>query len=323
MATKSWFPIPPRSHFSLANIPFGIISTRTDPTRRAAIAIGDHVLDLKVFSAKQGFADVPSFPAGLVFAQPTLNSFAALGRPVHREVRIHIQKIFSASTPFPHLLKDNAELQKEALIHQKDVTMHLPMSIGDYTDFYAGLNHAFMVGTLFRGAANALQKNYKHIPVGYHGRASSVVVSGTPIRRPQGQLLLDPVNQPDKPTFTACRRLDIELEIGAFVSRRNKMGEPILMAEAEDHIFGLVLMNDWSARDIQAWEYVPLGPFNGKNFGTTISPWVVLLDALEPYRTKGLENDTEILPYLKEGKERNVYDIRLQVDLESMTYPAQ
>jgi fumarylacetoacetase len=170
------------------------------------------------------------------------------------------------------------------------------------------------VGVMFRGPENALQKNYTHIPIGYHGRASSVVVSGSRIRRPLGQVILDP-SKPAEPTFTACRRLDIELELGAFVCKGNDMGEPVPIAQAEDNLFGLVLMNDWSARDIQTWEYVPLGPFNSKNFGTTISPWVVLMDALEPFRTKGLENKTELRNYLRETKKETSYDIKLEVDL--------
>jgi fumarylacetoacetase len=235
---------------------------------------------------------------------------------VHREVRKYLQDVLSEGTSTPHVLKNNEALQKLSLIPQRAVKMHLPMRIGDYTDFYAGLNHAFAVGTMFRGAANALQKNYMHIPIGYHGRASSVVVSGTPIRRPMGQVILDP-KQPDVPNFTACRRLDIELELGAFVCTGNAMGERIPIAKAEDSIFGLVLMNDWSARDIQQWEYVPLGPFNGKNFGTTISPWVVLLDALEPFRTNNLESKREVLSYLNEKRDDNVYDISLEVDITS------
>lgn len=318
MASKSWLPISSDSHFSLANIPFGIISTQEASERRPAVAIGDHVLDLKAFTAHNGFKGLPSVQQiSEVFSQPTLNAFASLGRPLHREVRQYLRDVFSENTSHPDILKNNEQLKKQALIPQTSVKMHLPMHIGDYTDFYAGLNHAFTVGTLFRGAANALQKNYTHIPIGYHGRASSVVVSGTPIRRPLGQVILDP-KQPDVPSFTACRRLDIELELGAFVCAGNEMGEPIPISKAEDSIFGLVLMNDWSARDIQAWEYVPLGPFNGKNFGTTISPWIVLLDALEPFRTKGLENKTEILSYLKESKTETGYDIRLEVELKSM-----
>jgi fumarylacetoacetase len=317
MAAKSWLNISRDSHFSLANIPFGIISTQSSPEKRAAVAVGDHVLDLKVFAAQKGFDALPAIQQHLeVFSQPNLNAFASLGRPVHREVRKYLQDILSEDTSSPHVLKNNELLQRQSLLPQTAVKMHLPMQIGDYTDFYAGLNHAFNVGTMFRGAANALQKNYMHIPIGYHGRASSIVVSGTPIRRPMGQVILDP-SQPDIPTFTTCRRLDIELELGAFVCTGNAMGERIPISKAEDSLFGLVLMNDWSARDIQQWEYVPLGPFNGKNFGTTISPWVVLMDALEPFRTTALENKREVLDYLKEDKQENVYDIKLEVDITS------
>jgi fumarylacetoacetase len=195
------------------------------------------------------------------------------------------------------------------------------LQIGDYTDFYAGLNHAYNVGVMFRGAANALQPNYTHLPVGYHGRASSVVVSGTPVRRPWGQTLENTGADPKGPIFTQCKKLDLELELGAFVCRENKMGEPIPVNEAEDFLFGFVLVNDWSARDVQAWEYVPLGPFNSKNFGTTISAWVVLPDALEPFLSKGLENKTELQAYLKEVRKENVYDIKLEVDLTSKCSP--
>lgn len=236
---------------------------------------------------------------------------------MHRQVREYIQSVFRADTPFPQILKDNSTLQKEALLPLSEVTNHLPMHIGDYTDFYAGLNHAYNVGVLFRGPENALQPNYKHLPVGYHGRASSVVTSGTPIRRPNGQILANPAANPKVPTFSPCKRLDIELELAAFVSKSNELGKPVSIDEAEDHIFGVVLMNDWSARDIQAWEYVPLGPFNAKNFATTITPWVVLLDALEPFRTAGLEpgNRESLLPYLREKRELNAYDIPLEVEI--------
>ncbi len=230
------------------------------------------------------------------------------------------------------MLKNDEALKKEALFKRSEVTMHLPMQIGDYTDFFAGINHAFnvslvhphhpnrlyadktQVGTMFRGPANALQKNYTHLPVGYHGRASSVVVSGTPIRRPNGQVILDP-SKPDEPTYTSCKRLDIELELAAFVCTPNKQGEPIPVAHAEDHLFGLVLMNDWSARDIQTWEYVPLGPFNAKNFGTSISPWVVLMDALEPFRAEALESSTQLQAYLKDPQPKRSYAIDFEVDL--------
>ena len=319
MPARSWLPIPRTSHFSLANIPFGIITTASSPSPRPAIAIGEHALDLAAFSSNNGFSELSSVQPHLsVFSQPTLNAFAALGRPIHREVRRYLQNIFAEDTPYPQILKDHEGLQRQSLVPLKDVETHLPLKIGDYTDFYAGRNHAYNVGVLFRGPNNALQPNYTHLPVGYHGRASSVVVSGTPIRRPWGQILENPASDSKNPTFTPCRRLDIELELGAFVCRSNKMGEPIPIAHAEESIFGVVLMNDWSARDIQAWEYVPLGPFNAKNFGTTISAWVVLADALEAFMGKGLKNETEPQAYLREKRAENVYNINLEVHLTSM-----
>lgn len=317
---RSWFSIPRGSHFSLANIPFGVISTASSKTPRVAIAIGDYALDLEVFAANNGFKALSTIqPHQTVFSQPSLNDFAALGRPIHSVVRKYIQSVFAEDTPYPDVLKTNSSLQKEALLPLKEVQTHLPFKIGDYTDFFAGMHHAFNAGSLFRDPKNALQPNYKHIPVGYHGRASSVVVSGTPIRRPNGQILLNPTAEEKVPTFTACKKLDMELELGAFVCKSNNQGEPVPIAEAGNNLFGIVLMNDWSARDIQAWEYVPLGPFNAKNFGTTISPWVVLADALEPFRVKGMDNDTEILPYLQEKEEKSVYDIQVQVDIKTQS----
>lgn len=312
----SWLSIPAKSHFSLANIPFGIITTAKSNVPVPAIAIGDYALDLSTFTKSGGFTHLSNFPAD-VFHQSTLNSFAALGRPVHRQVREYLQAVFKADTPFPDVLKNNEKLQKEALLPLNTVTNHVPLQIGDYTDFYAGRNHAYNVGVLFRGPDNALQPNYNHLPVGYHGRASSIVVSGTPIVRPTGQILTNPTATPKIPVFSPCKRLDIELEMAAFVSTSNELGHPVPIEEAEDHIFGLVLMNDWSARDIQAWEYVPLGPFNSKNFATTISPWVVLIDALEPFRAQGLEpgNRDSLLPYLREKRPDNAYDIKLEFDI--------
>lgn len=319
-SVRSWFSIPRGSHFSLANIPFGIISTATASNPRVAIAIGDHALDLEAFAANNGFSGLSIIqPHQAVFSQPSLNAFAALGRPIHSVVRKYIQGIFAEDTQFPDVLKSNQALQKQILIPLADVKAHLPFKIGDYTDFFAGLNHAYNCGVIFRGPSNALQPNYKHLPVGYHGRASSVVPSGTPIRRPNGQILLNPTAEKKVPTFSPCKKLDIELELGAFVCGSNPQGVPIPIEKAEENLFGVVLMNDWSARDIQAWEYVPLGPFNAKNFGTTISTWVVLAEALEPFRTKGIENDGEVLPYLKEKDEKSVYDINLQVDIKSMS----
>lgn len=315
---RSWFSIPRGSHFSLANIPFGIISTAASTSPRVAVAIGDHALDLEAFAANNGFSGLSTIqPHQSVFSQPSLNAFAALGRPIHSVVRKYIQGIFTEDTPFPEVLKNNPALQKQALVPLKEVQAHLPFKIGDYTDFFAGMNHAYNCGVIFRGPQNALQPNYKHLPVGYHGRASSVVPSGTPIRRPNGQILLNPTAERKVPTLSPCKKLDIELELGAFVCGSNKQGVPIPIEQAEENLFGVVLMNDWSARDIQAWEYVPLGPFNAKNFGTTISTWVVLADALEPFKTKALENDSEVLPYLKEKDDKTVYDINLEVDVKS------
>jgi fumarylacetoacetase len=303
----------------LANIPFGVISSKLDSALRPAVAIGDYALDLKAFAAGGGFQDLTDIQPHLsVFNAKSLNGFASLGQPTHRLVRRYLQDVFKSDTHLASRLRDNESLKRQALIPLTETNVHLPMEIGDYTDFFAGINHAHKVGSLFRGPQNALQPNYKHLPVAYHSRASSVVVSGTDVIRPWGQVLLDPAKEPKIPTFMPCRRLDIELELGAFVCGNNFMGRPISIKNAAQYVFGYVLMNDWSARDIQTWEYVPLGPFNAKNFATTISGWVVLQEALAPFATKGIENDVgEIQDYLKEGQEKTQYDIRLRVDLTS------
>lgn len=317
MAPTSWLHIPNGCHFSLANIPFGIISHGQEQSPRPAIAIGDCALDLKIFTEHNGFRDLSIIqPHQAVFSETTLNAFAALGQGIHSVVRKYLQDVLSEGSTYPGVLGDNNDLQRQCLILLQDVKMHLPMKIGDYTDFYAGMNHAHNCGVLFRDPAKALQPNYKHLPVAYHGRASSVVVSGTPIRRPNGQTLEIPTS--DVPMFSPCKKLDYELELGGFICKANQMGDPVKIQEAQQYLFGLVLMNDWSARDIQAWEMVPLGPFNAKNFGTSISPWVVLADALEPFRTKGLDSGGVIsLAYLEEARKDKVYDIKLEVDLKT------
>ncbi len=316
---ESWVPnTAASSDFSLANIPFGIISTAADPSPRVGVAIGAHVLDLKALASHPDFSKLfPGIDGLGIFSQTTLNAFAALGRAVHRQVRETIQEILSANTTNPAFLKENEELRAKALLPRPTVRAHLPMQIGDYTDFYAGYHHAYNVGVLFRGPQNAFQPNYTHLPVGYHGRSSSIVPSGTPIRRPAGQILLDPTADPKQPVTGPSRRLDFELELGCFIARPSQMGESVSIDKAEEYIFGYVLLNDWSARDIQAWEYVPLGPFNSKNFATTISPWVVLADALESFRVPGIENVTTLQPYLQEGREDKVFDIQMEVDLTS------
>lgn len=315
MATRSWLEIDFDSPFSLNNIPFGIISTSANAVKRPAVVLGDYVLDLKALRDGGAFSKA-SFQVHLhVLDYQDLNTFASLGRAVHSAFRHYIRQLLEHDTSLGHLLKDNVELRDKAIIPIADVQNHVPMRIGDYTDFYAGLNHAFNVGVLLRGPDNALQPNYRHLPVAYHGRASSIQVSGQPVRRPCGQILLDMANK--LPSFSACKRLDFELELAAFVCKPNDQGEPIAVAKAGEHIFGYVLMNDWSARDIQAWEYVPLGPFNSKNFHTTISAWVVLADALEPFRTPllELERPQPILPYLREENKKTGLDIDLKVEL--------
>ncbi|OAA59894.1 fumarylacetoacetate hydrolase family protein [Niveomyces insectorum RCEF 264] len=310
----SWIDIRPDSDFSLANLPFGIVTTPADDQPHAAVAIGDYIVDLKVLATQEGFGVV--FPPLLghadIFSQSTLNAFAELGRSVHREVRTALQGLLRTDpvTAHPAFLRDNVELRAAAVLPQRSVKLHLPMAIGDYTDFYAGVHHAHTVGTLFRGADRALMPNYATVPVGYHGRASSVVVSGTPVRRPWGQLALDST------VVTApSRRLDMELELGCFVARPNTLGTAVPVDAAANHIFGYVLLNDWSARDIQSYEYVPLGPFNGKNFCTTISPWVVLADALAPFRVPALPPSAPLQPYLREAEGATVFDLTLSVDL--------
>ncbi|EFW99954.1 fumarylacetoacetate hydrolase family protein [Grosmannia clavigera kw1407] len=316
MAGESWLDIPAESGFSLDNIPFGIISHAGSKQPHAAVAIGSHVLDLKLFSDGGGFSGLPEAAPKILqsFSETTLN-FAELGRPLHNKVREYLGLVLALDTPFARLLRDNASLRSASLVPLSHVETHLPLKVGDYTDFYVGKNHAYNVGVLFRGSDNALQPNYSHLPVGYHGRASSIIVSGTPLRRPWGQILdasKAPIHQPS-------RRLDIELELGAFVCRSNALGSPVPITEAEKYIFGYVLLNDWSARDIQAWEYVPLGPFNAKNFASTISAWVVLADALEPFRTEGIKNDHKVLPYLQNPTTRGVFDINLEVSLNTET----
>lgn len=314
---SSWLAIPSGSPFSLSNIPFGVISTVDDKIPRPAIAIGDYILDIKAFAKAGGFCASQSIQQHVsVFSSTTLNEFAALGRPYHRLVREYLQSVLAAETKFPEVLRDNSMLRQSALLSrcQHDIVNHLPLTIGDYTDFYAGLNHAYNVGVLFRGPQNALQPNYKQLPVAYHGRASSVVVSGTPIRRPWGQIAKPGEKTPE---LKPCEKLDFELELGMFICKENPLGKPISTTEAEEYVFGYVLMNDWSARDIQAWEYVPLGPFTSKNLGTSISPWVVLADTLEQSKQSGIPNDTKLLPYLREKHTANVLSVELEIDLQS------
>lgn len=306
-ALRSFLDVPPDADFPIQNLPYGVFSPRAGEPARVGVAIGDHVLDLSVLEAA-GLLVCPGREAPAVFAQPALNVFMAAGPAAWRAVRARLIELLSADTP---TLRDDAALRSRALVPRAQVQMHLPCVIGDYTDFYAGIHHAMNVGRIFRGPDAALMPNYRWIPIGYHGRSSSIVVSGTEVRRPCGQYKL-----PDEPAprFGATRELDIELELGVLVGVGNTLGEPIAVERAAEHIFGLVLLNDWSARDIQQWEYQPLGPFLGKNFATTISPWVVTLDALEPFRCSLPTQEPPPLEYLK-GPGLCGYDIALEVEL--------
>lgn len=308
---KSFIEVPPGSHFPIQNLPFGIFRPSPKSSPRVGIAIGDYVLDLAVLE-QNGFFDGPELWGKMVFDRPYLNPFMALGKKARMEARIRISRLLSADEP---ALRDNEPLRKRVLHPMKDVVLELPVSIGDYTDFYSSREHATNVGIMFRGKDNALQPNWLHLPVGYHGRSSSVVISGTDLHRPQGQTKADDA---EMPSFGPSRLVDFELEMGFFVGSGNPLGKPITMRDAEDRIFGMVIVNDWSARDIQKWEYVPLGPFLGKNFGTSISPWVVTLEALEPFRTACPEQkDPEVLPYLKPDTGMDTFDIHLEVGIKS------
>lgn len=290
--------IPENSDFSIHNIPFGIFST-ADRSPRAGIAIGEHILDLAAVAE----LDVFDFNTA-VLEKDTLNDFISLGKSITKRVRTNIQ----------HWLQqeDSALADKpELFVLQSEASMHMPVSIGDYTDFYSSIEHATNVGTMFRDPKNALMPNWKHIPVGYHGRASSIIVSGESIHRPKGQVL---PKDATTPVFQASARLDFELEMGFITGKSTAVGESISTQDAEDYIFGMVLLNDWSARDIQKWEYVPLGPFLAKNFASHISPWIVTLEALEPFRVSGPDQEPKVLPYLEYEGVKN-YDIKLEVGI--------
>jgi len=293
-----------QTHFPLQNLPYGIFSP-AGAAPRVGVAIGNQILDLAVLD------DAGLLPAAAkgVFAAPSLNRFIALGKPVWTETRERVTALLSADDS---KLSGDAALRGKALVPMSAATLHLPVEIPGYTDFYSSREHATNVGRMFRDPENALLPNWLEIPIGYNGRASSVVVSGTALHRPNGQIKLP---NEARPVFSPCRKLDYELEMAFIVGKPSNLGEPVSTAEAPAHMFGLVILNDWSARDIQQWEYVPLGPFNSKTFGTSISPWVVTMDALEPFRRDNPAQSPEPLPYLQQ-QGRNAYDIDLEVALQ-------
>ncbi len=305
----SFIDIAADSDFSIHNLPYGIFSDAKDVTgnnnRRAGVAIGEHVLDLSILEAE----GLLSLTGGPYFDQPTLNAFIDSGRDNWTKARSTIQTLLSADID---TLRDNKDLQAKALFKQADVTMHLPVHVPGFTDFYSSKEHATNVGTMFRDPKNALLANWTEMPVGYNGRASTVIVSGTDVIRPSGQLK---PNADERPIFSPCKRLDFELETAFVVGRGNDIGQPIAVDEANDHIFGMVLLNDWSARDIQKWEYVPLGPFNAKTFASEVSPWIVTMDALAPFKTACPTQEPKPLAYLNEKDSNNSFDINLSVEL--------
>ncbi|TYH68559.1 hypothetical protein ES332_D06G268600v1 [Gossypium tomentosum] len=308
MALKSFIHVHPDSHFPIQNLPYGAFKTHSTTLPRLGVAIGDYVLDLSEI-AKSGLFNSPLLAGSDCFLQPTLNKFLAMGRPAWKEARDTLQKLLSSTEP---ALRDNMEFRQKALVPMSEVEMVLPMEIGDYTDFFSSMHHAKNCGTIFVGPKNPIAPNWFRLPIAYHGRASSVVISGTDIIRPRGQG--HPTGN-STPYFGPSLKLDFELEMGTVVGPGNELGKTIDVNEAADHIFGVVLMNDWSARDIQAWEYVPLGPFLGKSFGTTISPWIVTLDALQPFACDAPKQDPPPLPYLAEKTSKN-YDIALEVQIK-------
>ena len=303
---RSFIDVAPDSHFPIQNLPYGVFSANDGPAPRVGVAIGDYVLDLWQLAQDCRFDLVE--PA--VFAAPRLNAFMALGPKVWSGTRARISELLRHDHPE---LRDNEKLRKRALVPMADVKLHLPFAVAGYTDFYSSKEHATNVGVMFRGKDNALQPNWLHMPIAYNGRASTVVVSGTPISRPRGQL--KPPSA-DVPSFGPCKRLDFELETGVVVGQPSVMGEMLTEKQAEEMIFGFVILNDWSARDIQQWEYVPLGPFQAKVFATSISPWVVTREALEPFRLHGPVQEPKPLPYLQQTQPNN-YDMALEVDLRA------
>lgn len=305
-ARRTWLDVPVDSDFPIQNIPFGVFLTRDDIIT-IGTRIGDTAIDLGALHQLGYFNEIELTDD--IFLQDSLNDFIADGRKTWRLVRNRISDIFLKDNP---ALRDQAEHRKQVLFDMEEIEMQVPVDVGDYTDFYASKEHATNVGSLFRDPENALLPNWLRIPIGYHGRSSSIIPSGTPIRRPVGQ---SKPGDDGIPGFGPTKLLDFELEMAFITTDSNHLGKRVPLKEAEDYIFGLVLFNDWSARDIQAWEYVPLGPFLGKNFASTISPWIVTLDALESFRAAGPKQDPEPLTYLQQSGERN-FDIKLQAAIQ-------
>ena len=298
---NTWIEVPNNTDFSIYNLPFGIFSKK-GISKRVGVAIGNKVIDLLACNKLNIFTDLDIDNS--VFENRFLNDFINLGKNKTNKVREILQKQLTDET-------SKLKVHNDLIFSMFEVEMHMPVNVGDYTDFYSSMEHASNIGSMFRDPDNPLLPNWRHLPVGYHGRASSIIVSGVDINRPKGQI--KPVDS-ENPIFSSSKRIDFELEMGYIIGKNSKLGSSISTKDAEDYIFGKVLFNDWSARDIQKWEYVPLGPFLGKSFASSISPWVVTIEALKPFKVQGPVQHPEVLDYLKFDGLKN-YDINLSVSI--------
>ena len=305
---SSWIEVPANSDFPIYNLPLGVIKHKNGNIS-AATAIGDYVIDLSVLH-RLGYFNGVSLPER-IFENPFLNDFIALGKPLWHSLRKRIKALLSIENGE---LRDNKKATAEALHKMNEVELLMPVKVGDYTDFYSSKEHATNVGSMFRDPKNALLPNWLHLPVAYHGRSSSILVSGRNFHRPKGQVTPPGI---DKPSFSPSKAMDFELEMAFIIGKSTELGQSVSTQAADNYIFGMTLFNDWSARDIQRWEYVPLGPFLAKNFASTTSPWIVSLEALEPFRTKAPEQEPEVLSYLKRADENTAIDITLEVWLQA------
>jgi fumarylacetoacetase len=303
---RSWLQVEKGSDFPIQNLPFGIFRSQ-GKFPSAATRIGDTVISLHALAKRGFFHNMAIDPE--VFSKPELNDFIAMGKPTWHSLRESLSDMFNEDN---HLMRDYVQTSEDILISIKDAEMLLPVRVGDTTDFYSSEQHARNLGTIFRDAENALNPNWKHLPVAYHGRSSSIVISGTPIHRPKGQTKPDSSSSPE---FGPSKQLDYELEVAFITGKSTRLGESVTTAHAEDHIFGFVLFNDLSARDIQRWEYTPLGPFLGKNFGSVVSPWIITLEALEPFRISGPVQQPTLLPYLSFTGNHH-FDVIIEVYLQ-------
>ncbi|MGB0850228.1 MAG: fumarylacetoacetase [Bacteroidia bacterium] len=297
---NTWIDIPQNSDFSIHNLPYGVFLRDDKPT--PGVAVGNSIVDLNACAKVGIFAELDFDNS--VFESNVMNDFIACGKEAWSALR---QCLITELTTEGKM----HEFQDKVIVDRLSATMCMPVKVGDYTDFYSSIEHATNLGKLFRPDSEPLLPNWRHIPVGYHGRASSIVISGTPIKRPHGQMKAPTAAVP---SFGKSKRLDLELEMAYIIGKPTELGDQVDVANAEDHIFGKVIFNDWSARDIQGWEYVPLGPFLGKNFASTISPWIVTMEALEPFRCESIKQEPAVLPYLEYDGEKN-FDIKLEVGL--------